>query len=313
MKSPTHFFSCDWGTTNFRLRVVSTEDLTVLAEHASNWGVKALNDRFGESDRTDRLFFFAEFLRLQLETFPEEHRHHPIIVSGMASANIGMRDLPYAELPIAPGGLSFVFQDLTPWPGQILRLISGVQSNTGMMRGEETQALGLLHWMDAGEEGVLLLPGTHSKHLLFRDGKFVDFSSYMTGELFDVLTKQSILVNSVAPGEWTSQAGEAFRDGVRTGYAEGFTSHLFSIRASQILRKTAPTDNYYHLSGLLIGDELSRLPQHQNIYLAGSGPLLRLYRFAMETVMGASSLTVFQGDELARALLAGQREIMLRP
>jgi 2-dehydro-3-deoxygalactonokinase len=62
----THFISCDWGTTNFRLRVVETNNLAVLAEYASDLGVKALNDRFGNSGRTDRLFYFAEFIRTQL-------------------------------------------------------------------------------------------------------------------------------------------------------------------------------------------------------------------------------------------------------
>jgi 2-dehydro-3-deoxygalactonokinase len=291
---------------------VVTDDLTVVAEHASDLGVKALNDRFGNSGRTDRLFYFAEFIRTQLESLPAEHRSHPIIVSGMASANIGMRDLPYAELPIEPGGLSFVFQDLTPWPGQILRLISGVKSNTGMMRGEETQALGLLQTIASWQDGVLLLPGTHSKHLTCQNGVFTDFTSYMTGELFDVLTKHSILANSVTSGKWTDHTGNCFQEGVRTGFSEGFSPHLFGIRAGQVLRKTDPVDNFYRLSGLLIGDELSRLPQDQRIYLAGSGALLRLYRFALETVMADVPLTVFQDDELAHALLSGQREIMLR-
>jgi 2-dehydro-3-deoxygalactonokinase len=223
-----------------------------------------------------------------------------------------MRDLPYAELPIETGGLSFVFQDLTPWPWQILRLISGVKSDTGMMRGEEVQALGLLETMVSGEDGVLILPGTHSKHLTYEGGAFTNFTSHMTGELFDLLTRHSILANSVTTGEWTNHTGACFQEGVRTGFSEGFSPHLFSIRAGQILRMTDPVDNFYRLSGLLIGDELARLPQDQRIYLAGSGALLRLYRFALETVMVDVPLTVFQDDELAHALLSGQRKIMLR-
>lgn len=314
MNLPTHFISCDWGTTNFRLRVVATDSLAVLAEHATELGVRGLNERFQEAETTDRLAFFSAYLRTQLAKLPATHRGHQIVVSGMASANIGMWDLPYGELPIGQDVANLVFEDLTPWPGQQLRLVSGVKSDTGMMRGEETQALGLLETMADLEDGVLLLPGTHSKHLTFRDGRFTDFTSYMTGELFEIISRRSILSNSVAPGEWNARTADCFRDGVRAGFENGFSPHLFAIRAGQVLRQTDPTDNFYQLSGLLIGDELAHLPRDksQKIYLAGSGPLLRLYRFALEILGNEERLTVYGDKVLGEALLTGQREMLLR-
>lgn len=314
MTLPTHFISCDWGTSNFRLHVVVSEGLRVLAAHSSDTGIKALNERFGGSERTDRLFFFSEFIRSQVEQLPEVYRHFPIVVSGMASANIGMRDLPYGELPIGPGGESFVFQDLTPWPGQILRLISGVKSSTGMMRGEETQALGLLERMASAADGVLLLPGTHSKHLTFWNGQFTDFTSYMTGELFDVISRQSILANSVASGEWNTRTGAQFSAGVLAGFKDGVTHHLFAIRAGHVLQQAEHTDSFYRLSGLLIGDELRHLPEDttRQVYLAGSGPLLRLYHFALDTLGFGKRMTVYDDEVLRKALLSGQRMLLTR-
>ncbi len=314
MTLPTHFISCDWGTTNFRLRVVVTDSLEVLAEHTSEVGIKELNLRFGTSERTDRLFYFSEHLRTQVEELPEPYRNLPIIVSGMASANIGMRDLPYGELPIGSGGESMVFQDLTPWPGQILRLLSGVKSRTGMMRGEETQALGLLELMAGKAEGVLLLPGTHSKHLVFQRHQFSDFTSYMTGELFDVIAHHSILSNSVARGEWNTGTAEQFKAGVLAGFKDGATPHLFAIRAGHVLRQAEPIDSFYRLSGLLIGDELRHLPEDtsKQIYLAGAGPLLRLYRFALTILKFGDRLTIYEDEVLSKAFLSGQRMLLGR-
>jgi len=313
MGFPTHFISCDWGTSNFRLRVVAVDSLAVLAQHATDEGIKEVNQAFEQSQRTDRQAFFAEYLRAQLASLPAEHRTHPIVTSGMASANIGMQDLPYGELPISEDGDTLVYEDISPWPGQLLRLISGVKSANGMMRGEETQALGLLEVMRSGPDGTLLLPGTHSKHLTFANGRFTDFTSYLTGELFELLSRQSILAKSVTSGKWNERTGAVFQEGVRLGYRDGYSPHLFSIRAGQILRSTNPTENFYRLSGLLIGDELSYLKGPQAIYLAGSGPLLRLYRFALETITKSETrLTVFADDALERALLFGQRQLLLR-
>lgn len=314
MKRPSHFISCDWGTTNFRLRVVETSSLEILAEHQAGRGVRTLNGSFMMQKTVDRVSFFTEYLWTQIAALPAPHQEHPIVVSGMASANIGLQELPYGVLPIDAAGTHFVFQDLLLRPDQPLRLISGVKSDHGMMRGEETQALGLLELMQNSPNGTLLLPGTHSKHLTFQEGKFTDFTSFMTGELFEILTQHSILKGAVSKGAWDEEAAAYFQQGVMTGYREGCTPHLFGIRVGQLLRQTAPAHNFYQLSGLLIGDELSHLPKDlsQAIYLAGSGPLFRLYRLAIEITEHATRLTAFGDELLSKALLSGQRTILSR-
>ena len=312
--SPDHFISCDWGTSNFRLRAIRTVSLDVLAEHATADGVRDLNARYRKQHGTDRLVFFTTFLRDQLDRLPAAYRTAPVVVSGMASSNLGMQDLPYGALPITADGAGLVYRDHSAWPGQSVRLISGVKSATGMMRGEETQALGLLSRMDPAQEGVLLLPGTHSKHLSYRGGQFTDFTSFLTGELFELLSRQSILSSSVQLGDWDARAESAFREGVLAGHGSGYTRQLFGIRAGHILRHTDPTENYYRLSGLLIGEELSQLPHndHDWVYLAGAGALVQLYHCALDQLSTGERLTVFPPPVLERALLAGQRELLAR-
>lgn len=314
MNPPTHFISCDWGTTNFRLRVIAMNDLKVLVEHTTDVGVRNLNDRFLKSGKEDRFGFFASYLLAQLEALPADYRLYPIVASGMASANIGMKDLAYGKLPLEKTGATLLFEDIEIRSGQQLCLISGLKSETGMMRGEETQALGLLGVLDSGKDGVLLLPGTHSKHLAYRAGRFTDFTSHMTGELFEVISKHSILANSVAAGEWNDRTAACFAEGVTNGFRDGFSPHLFSIRAGQVLRQADTTDNFYQLSGLLIGDELRHLPDNasEQLYLAGAGPLLSLYRFAMETLGFLSRVTVFDDAVLGHAFLSGQRQLLLQ-
>ena len=60
------------------------------------------------------------------------------------------------------------------------------------MRGEETQIAGALSLMP-GFDGVLCLPGTHSKWAQICAGEVVSFQTFMTGEMFALLSEQSVL------------------------------------------------------------------------------------------------------------------------
>ena len=64
------------------------------------------------------------------------------------------------------------------------------------MRGEETQIAGVLCQQKAFS-GVLCLPGTHSKLALSEKGQVLSFRTFMTGEIFSLLSKQSVLRHSV--------------------------------------------------------------------------------------------------------------------
>ncbi len=309
-----HFISCDWGTTNFRLRVVETDTLTVLFEQFGGMGIRNLNTEFLQAAATDRYGYFAHYLRSQINALPEMYWDLPVLVSGMASANIGMLDLPYGDLPITTDASGFVVESRALSERHSRYIISGVKSTTGMMRGEETQALGLLEQMNADRDGILLLPGTHSKHLRYRGGAFTDFSSYMTGELFELLSQRSILSNSLRQEALSPANKESFLAGLKAGAKDGVAPHLFSIRAEDVLHQADPGKSYLRLSGLLIGDELRYLSNTNDeyCYLAGSGALLSLYKLALEQLVTSDRLKVFGAEDLQKAFLSGQRKILLR-
>ena len=61
-----------------------------------------------------------------------------------------------------------------------------------------------------------MLPGTHTKWVIVRDGRVTDFFTSMSGEIFDRLTAQGLLA-SIVDGE--ARPGQAFDDGVAAGRA----------------------------------------------------------------------------------------------
>lgn len=311
MGVPKYFISCDWGTTNFRLRLTDTSTLAVLAEHGTDQGVKALYEKFRLGDGKDQQGFFKKYLLEQIDMFPEEHRKHIVVASGMVSSSIGFYELEYAELPFTCSGKTLNWKLMPLREGQDLLVISGVKSDTGMMRGEEAQSIGLEEHLVASDKGLLLLPGTHSKHLSYENGRFHALKNYMTGELFELLAKKSILSNSIEMDGNRPFRERAFREGMDLGLKSGLGPNLLSVRARDVVRNLDRGDNYFFLSGLLIGDELSYLGNgKETVFLAAPDAVLNLYRIALERIVGEDRLVILDSDDLKRAVLLGHKKIL---
>ena len=45
--------------------------------------------------------------------------------------------------------------------------------------------------------GSICLPGTHSKWVEIRNNNIIKFKTFMTGELFEIISKNSVLIHSV--------------------------------------------------------------------------------------------------------------------
>jgi 2-dehydro-3-deoxygalactonokinase len=201
------FLSCDWGTTSFRLRWVSGPERKVIREIREKAGIKALHAEaaHGDEDSTQRSNVFGRFLSAKLDSLlagntPPE-RALPLIISGMASSSIGWRELPYAKAPFPLDGRGLRSEEITwaqpAWVGPTW-LISGIANETDMMRGEETEIIGLMSDPSLAplrQRSLLILPGTHSKHVWIEKPRVVDARS--AGELSKFLGRHSILRPSV--------------------------------------------------------------------------------------------------------------------
>lgn len=159
---------------------------------------------------------------------------------------MGMFELPYAAIPITFDGASLLWKDFALRGGRKLILVSGVRSVDGMMRGEEVQAVDLARYLaEIREEGMLILPGTHSKHISFSGGRFSSFQTFMTGELFKIISEQSILSNSVVANDWFAASKKAFL--AAGAYGLGMGSALLD---KQLIREGDFKGLRAHFSGI---------------------------------------------------------------
>ena len=164
-------------------------------------------------------------------------------------------------------------------PGLAVR----AEGEPDVMRGEETQLLGAYLEMPGNER--FCMPGTHSKWVWMEGPTVSTFETFMTGELFSVVSRNTILMHSTS-GETPVAANDpAFVTGVRDGWTRSsqITHQLFSIRAGQLLNGNGTDENRARLSGLLIGTEFAGagIRGGEEICLVASGALQRLYHAAL--------------------------------
>lgn len=320
MNPHTTFLSCDWGTSSFRLRLVERGGLKVLAEASSKEGNAATAELWRQADQPaeQRVAFYLAILRKHLETLEKavgtSLNAVPVVMSGMASSTIGMLELPYKQLPFATDGTDLATKTLAPtadFANSVL-LISGVRSENDVMRGEEVQLVGC-GFETNDEEQLFLHPGTHAKHVRVRAGQAVAFETYMTGELFSLLSKESILAASVEAGGQLAEASHRhwFEQGVRASEHANLLHNAFLVRTNDLFKKASKRENYFYLSGLVIGSEcrdlLNNLPA--SIILAGEAVLIDHYRAALHT-LGIADRCAIETKTAVEVTLRGQLAVL---
>jgi len=241
----------------------------------------------------------------------------PIVLSGMASSSIGMQELPYARLPFALDGAHLGmkhYEEQPDFPHEIT-LVSGVRSDHDVMRGEETQLIGLGAAMDlSGRDAIFIFPGTHSKHMFVQDGRLIDFRTFMTGEVFNLMANQSILKDSIDryhQSDFDEEATAAFRAGIRESGAGNILNALFTVRTNQLFDLLNKRENGMFLSGLLIGHEIRDLTRETgaHLVLCGGNNLYQLYKTAIETLGLAGRATIIPSEIIDRAATTGHIRI----
>lgn len=315
------FISCDWGTSSFRLRLVDTGDLTVLSEISNEMGVARVNRMYldlQDPKGPSREEFFKEVLTKAIAKL-EQHCGEDlsslmIICSGMGSSSIGLRELAFTSIPFHVSGrdLNMDFIGVTDTFPNSLILLSGLKSDRDVMRGEETQLIGIIQdYKSFGGDGIFVFPGTHSKHILVNDGHVVDFTTYMTGEMFEVVGNHSILRNSITPNSdlLDEDHVKAFRKGVHEGFNEPLLSRLFKVRTQELFNTYSPEQNYHYLSGLLIGSELKNLGKDSGMptYLCSTSNVFFPYQLAFET-LGLPVVTISK-EMVEKSVVSGQYKI----
>lgn len=308
----TRFISCDWGTSRLRLRLIELTQRRILAEYATDEGIQHLA-KIHPAQHGRREFLAAVLERGIAELGVGSQLEIPVVISGMASSTLGWQSLPYAHLPAPIDGSMLHFVDFLQ-AGRKVRLISGLQAASDVMRGEETELIGLLadpSRHNLGDGSTVVLPGSHSKHVQLRSGQIVDFATYLTGELYGLLCHSSTLAT---PADAIFDDA-AFVSGVRASRTLGLSAALFQTRSRTVLGHMAAEHCRAFLSGVLIGAELATLTEAPagKIVLAASDPFARQYALALGELSPDAVVVQIPPADLVAAVVMGQARILSLP
>lgn len=259
----------DWGTSNLRLSLLD-DDGKVLAERSSDRGMGSL----APSE------FEGALLELIDADLPD-NKVTPVICCGMVGAAQGWKEATYQAVPCAPPDGKGATRVDAKDPRISVWILPGLkQTNPGdVMRGEETQIAGFLA-ENPDFDGVLCLPGTHTKWARISAKEVVSFQTYMTGELFALLSKQSVLRHTVNGDDWDA---DAFVDALSDAMSrpQSIASKLFGLRAEFLVGDMTPSQGKARLSGYLIGLELAGARPYwlgMPVALIGAPALCKLYQ-----------------------------------
>jgi 2-dehydro-3-deoxygalactonokinase len=281
----------DWGTTSLRGALLD-EAGKALEEKSAPLGI--LNVPNGDFAGT----FAAQFADWMKATGV------PCLISGMAGSRQGWAEAPYVACPAGPAELARHLHWIEP--GRIA-IVPGLSDTTrdvpDVMRGEEVQIFGAMR-LSGLSDGLFVLPGTHSKWATVRGGKVTGFRTFMTGEVYGLFARHSILARTLDAAAALDEA--AFLRGLeQAGRGEGLLHDAFGVRALGLFGRLSPAESASYLSGLLIGEEIGRqaLAPGGEVIVIGAPALGERYALAL----GKSGTTVRRFG--AEATWAGLRAL----
>lgn len=269
----SNYIGIDGGTTNTRLALITDGSVVDILRLSSNV--------------TLGLESHEALVKAIEDGVNQLLRQHPvtvtcILVSGMLTCEFGLYPVPHI---LAPAGIEELSKHLqkTTIANIPAYFIPGVKQvadsleNCDMMRGEETELVGLIHHLPSKwqQDSVIVLPGSHSK-IIHTDefGRISHFTTTLTGEMAAALSQNTILKDAVVFNSSRIQ-GEYLLNGYKYAKEKGLNAALFKVRILKNVFKADDAQIYSFFLGIILQSEadlLLHIPQ-KRIIISGQKAL----------------------------------------
>lgn len=297
------YLTVDGGTTNTRIslvregRVCDTLKLAAGARNGADVLKKALRQGI------------FEILTRNSCTEGDVTR---ILASGMITSEYGLCNLPHIPVPAGKAELrdtlfETVISEVSAVPFCFVRGVRAMGDtldSADMMRGEETELMGLME-ADAAD-ALYILPGSHSKHIAVDEkGRIKAFCTMMTGELFAAVMEHTILKDA-ADFDHNTIVEERLLEGCDYAEKHGVNEALFKTRVLRNVFGATKEECYSFLMGAVLCDEVCailRAPQ-STVVLGGQ----KQFRRAMGILLcakGGKQVTVLDDGRVGDSTAIG--------
>ena len=252
-----------------RYWVLNREDGKLINEKSVPLGIKFIKQKN-----------FENILVNELQDYLSEKLIIDILCCGMIGSKQGWKESGYFSVPFTPEFYKKLLFINTKNKKLNVYIVPGLKQKNppDVMRGEETQALGIIKKYK-NFDGVVCFTGTHSKWLQIVNNEIISFETFMTGELFEIISQYSILKNSISTKKIdvhlaTEYALIAFSD------PHKYSKNLFELRAKNLIDNLNSKEVLSCLSGLTIGLEIAGSRKYwlgNEVTLVGSSPMVDIY------------------------------------
>ncbi len=292
----------DWGTSNLRLWIFDQEN-QLLDRIETRQGM-------GRLSRDD----FPRILLKLVEKYLDAKKQLIVICCGMVGSRQGWAEAKYLQAPCAPPTVTQATRVSFEDDRLAIYILPGIKQAepADVMRGEETQLAGFISCYPEFI-GSVCLPGTHTKWIELQHGEIKSFQTLMSGELFGLLSEQSILRHSVDSGQIDDEVfAKTISEVIKR--KESLVARLFQIRAESLIADLTPLAAISKLSAIIIGDELAATEaywRNRKVAIVGVQNLADLYCRALllegsEVLQTDSEAMTLAGLKAAKTTLSEQ-------
>jgi 2-dehydro-3-deoxygalactonokinase len=276
----------DWGSTHRRAYWLDAQGRLISQQH-DDQGLLAAQGRF------------AALLTSLVDSGPPLDRDAQVLMSGAVGSAQGWVEVPYLDAPRRLADWARNAQRIDAPLPQPVSIVPGCRwrdahGTPDVMRGEEMQLLGAVQLAAApGQTRWFCLPGTHGKWVRVEDDRITALHSYLTGELFALLTQHGMLAPLTQDQRFDEQA---FHRGVQAAGESVLSNALFRCRAQVVAGDMPAQQARSFLSGVLIGAEWHDMTRRfavasPQIGLVAAPALAQLHRLAAQA-FGAQPQTI---------------------
>jgi 2-dehydro-3-deoxygalactonokinase len=266
----------DMGTSNTRSGL--WQDGVLLAEAASPVGVR--DAALTGSKDVLRQALRDTIVRVLAAARVTESDVALAVASGMITSNAGLHEVPHRLAPaglqeLAAGMVRADQPDLFAGP---LWFVPGVRNRDGqvnlhnhesmdMVRGEETEIMGLHRRLQLRERAMFILPGSHTKLLsVDEDGRILGCATTIAGELLQAISEHTLVKQSV-DGFGKVLHAEQVRAGAATARKVGLARACFSVRILAMFSEVETDERASFLLGAVLADDLLALKNSSAIQM----------------------------------------------
>lgn len=265
----------DAGTSNSRIRAWDMKNHFVT-EMKTSYGVKIGKNKFKE-ELENSVKEILEKNNFQCDN---------IIASGMITSPLGLLEVPHIGIPASDKELRSNLKEIE-FLNMKMYLIPGLKAKKkflgkydlnqiDIIRGEEAEIVGVVKLLEKAKDSVVILPGSHNKFIeLDSEGKIVDFSSTLSGEILAALIKDTIMSSSISV--FADKMNEKFlKIGFEAAREFGFSEAVFVTRGMDLSNKLINEEKFSYLLGVILYEDLISLEKNflskkNRVIVAGKG------------------------------------------